>query len=189
MTNKNSLEVKSLLIAEPFMQDPNFTRSVVLVCEHNEAGTLGLILNQSSNLFLKDVMDMEGIDSTSFPLYIGGPVGTDSLQFIHKCFDRLHSGLDLGEGIYWGGNFEALKLLIEKGDIKNDEIKFFLGYSGWSQKQLQDELKENAWIISNGFNPEIVFDHAEENLWKEVIINLGPKYAHIAQFPVNPSWN
>ncbi len=189
MTDKNTLTVKSLLISEPFMQDPNFTRSVILVCERNEKGTLGLILNQPSSLFLKDVIEIEDIPDISFPLYIGGPVGMDSLQFIHKCFDRLNSGLYLGDGIYWGGNFEVLKLLLENGKIKSDEIKFFLGYSGWSEKQLQDELKEKAWIISNNFNPDLVFVHAEENLWKEVIINLGPKYAHIAQFPVNPSWN
>ena len=189
MTNKNSLKVKSLMISEPFMQDPNFTRSVVLVCEHNEEGTLGLILNQPSSLFLKDAVDMDEFDSSSFPLYIGGPVGIDSLQFVHKCYDRLNSGLDLGDGLYWGGNFEALKLLIHRGEIKDDEIKFFLGYSGWSEKQLNDELNENAWIVSNNFNPDLVFVHAEENLWKEVVINLGPKYAHIAQFPVNPSWN
>lgn len=189
MTNKSSLKVKSLLISEPFMLDPNFTRSVVLVCEHNEEGTLGLILNQPSSLFLKDAIEMEGIQETSFPLYIGGPVEMDSLQFIHKCFDRLNSGVELGDGIYWGGNFEALKLLMRNGEIKEDEIKFFLGYSGWSDKQLEDEMKENTWIISNDFNPDLVFVNAEENLWKEVVINLGPKYAHIAQFPVNPSWN
>ena len=91
----------------------------------------------------------------------------DSLQFIHKCFDRLNSGIPLGDGLYWGGNFEVLKLLIQRGEIKNDEIKFFLGYSGWTEKQLQDELKENTWIISHDFNPDLVFVQAEENLWKE----------------------
>lgn len=187
MINRNPIKVKSLLISEPFMLDPNFTRSVVLICEHNEEGTLGLILNQPSELLLKDVV--EDLNGTDFPVYMGGPVGLDSLQFIHKCFDRLNSGTSIGDGIYWGGNFEALKLLIENDAIKNDEIKFFIGYSGWSGKQIEEELKENTWIVSNDFNPELVFVHDEENLWKEVIVNLGPKYAHVAQFPINPSWN
>jgi putative transcriptional regulator len=159
----------------------------VLICEHKEEGTLGLILNQPSNLFLKDVIqDFKG---ASFPLYIGGPVGMDELQFIHKCYDRLGSGIDLGDGIYWGGNFEILKLLIQNGEIRDDEIKFFIGYSGWSEKQLDAELKENTWIVTNSFNPDLIFVHDEENLWKEVIVNLGPKYAHVAQFPINPQWN
>jgi putative transcriptional regulator len=187
MINKNPIKVKSLLISEPFMLDPNFTRSVILICELNEEGTLGLILNQRSNLLLKDVI--EDVSDADFPVYIGGPVGLDSLQFVHKCYDRLNSGIPLGDGLYWGGNFEALKLLILQNKIKNNEIKFFIGYSGWSGKQIEDELEENAWIISNKFNPDIIFVHDEENLWKEVIVNLGPKYAHVAQFPINPSWN
>lgn len=187
MINKASPQVRSLLISEPFMLDPNFTRSIVLICEHNEEGTLGLVLNQPSNLFLQDVV--EDFNGASFPLYIGGPVGMDGLQFVHKCYDRLGSGHDLGNGIYWGGNFEALKILIQNDEIKNDEIKFFIGYSGWSEQQLKDELNENTWIVANNFNPELIFVHDEENLWKEVIINLGPKYAHVAQFPINPQWN
>ncbi len=187
MINSNPIKVKSLLISEPFMLDPNFIRSVVLVCEHNEEGTLGLILNQRSDLLLRDVIeDLKGAD---FPIYIGGPVGLDSLQFIHRCFDRLNSGIALGDGLYWGGNFEILKILMEKDEIGQDEIKFFIGYSGWSEQQIEDELKENTWIISNDFNPEVLFIDDQENLWKEVIVNLGPKYAHVAQFPVNPSWN
>jgi putative transcriptional regulator len=186
MINNTSPQVRSLLISEPFMLDPNFIRSIVLICEHNEEGTLGLVLNQRSNLDLQDVVqDFEG---PSFPLYIGGPVGMDGLQFIHKCYDRL-GGIDLGDGVYWGGNFEALKILIKNDEIKNDEIKFFIGYSGWSDQQLKDELDENTWIVTNNFNPELIFVNDEENLWKEVIINLGPKYAHVAQFPINPQWN
>lgn len=187
MINKDPLEIKSLLISEPFMLDPNFTRSVILICELSEEGMLGLILNQRSNLLLKDVI--EDVNEADFPVYIGGPVGLDNLQFIHKCYDRLNSGIPLGDGLYWGGNFEVLKLLILQNEIKSNEIKFFIGYSGWSGKQIEDELEENTWIISNKFNPDIIFVHDEENLWKEVIVNLGPKYAHVAQFPLNPSWN
>lgn len=187
MINKDIPHVKSLLISEPFMLDPNFSRSVVLICEHNEEGTIGLVINQPSDLQLKDVMDdFEGAD---FPIYIGGPVGMDNLLFIHKCYDRLSSGVSIGDGIYWGGNFETLKALIEQDSIQQDEIKFFIGYSGWDYKQLEKELDENSWMVTNNFNPDLLFVHDEENLWKEVIINLGPKYAHVANFPKNPLMN
>lgn len=185
--NRDTPAVKSLLISEPFMLDPNFLRSVVLICEHNEEGTLGLIVNHRSNLILKDVIT--DMPNASFPLYIGGPVGMDSLQFIHTCPDRLNSGIPLGDGIYWGGNFETLKVLINQNAIQEHEIKFFIGYSGWDNKQLMKELAENSWMVSNTFNPAMLFENDEENLWKEVIVNLGPKYAHVANFPINPSWN
>lgn len=187
MINRDIPQIKSLLISEPFMLDPNFSRSVVLICEHNEEGTLGLVINQPANLFLKDVVeDVEGAD---FPIYVGGPVGMDNLLFVHKCYDRLNSGVDLGDGVYWGGNFETLKILLKQNAIQQDEIKFFIGYSGWDNMQLDQELVENSWIVTNKFNPDLLFVHDEENLWKEVIINLGPKYAHVASFPKNPMMN
>src|SRR5690606_3260475 len=187
MITQNTPRVRSLLVSEPFMLDPNFMRSVILLCEHDENGTVGLVLNQPSNLQVKDVVPV--MSDVDLPLYVGGPVGMDSIQFVHKCNDRLNSGVDLGEGIFWGGNFEALKILLENKEINNDEIKFFIGYSGWTMGQLAHELKENTWMISNDFNPDLIFVSDEENLWKEVIVNLGPKFAHVAQFPKNPTWN
>ncbi len=187
MINKTEPQIRSLLVSEPFMLDPNFNRSVVLLGEHNKSGTIGWVLNQPSTLILSDVM--KDIPNTDFRVFIGGPVGHDSIQFVHKCYDRLNSGIDLGDNIYWGGNFEVLKVLIADNAIREDEIKFFLGYSGWTEGQLDRELQENTWIVSNNFNSDIIFVDDEENLWKEAVVNLGPKYAHIAQFPKNPMWN
>ena len=188
MFNKNTPQIASLLLSEPFMLDPNFQRSVVLLCEHNnEDGTVGFVLNQPATILLSDVMSE--LPDAEFPLFFGGPVAQDSIHFIHKCYDKLNSGIGLGNGIYWGGNFESLKILIKNGDILPEEIKFFLGYSGWSVGQLDSELKENAWVISNHYHPDITLSNDGENLWKEAIVSLGPKYAHIANFPQNPMWN
>lgn len=189
MIGKNLVKVKSLLIAEPFILDPNFKRSVILICEHNDEGTMGLILNKPTGSVLTDAINIDVLGDNDFPLFLGGPVENDTLLFIHKCFDRLNSGIELGDGIYLGGDFETLKLLIKKGMIKDEEIKFFLGYSGWSSKQFNDELKENTWFVDNNFNLDIIFEHTKDNMWKEAIINLGPKYAHVVNFPSNPSLN
>ncbi|RQP14605.1 MAG: YqgE/AlgH family protein, partial [Parapedobacter sp.] len=114
MFNKNIPQIASLLISEPFMLDPNFQRAVVLLCEHHaEEGTVGYVLNQPAILQLKDVID--DVPEADFPLFFGGPVAQESIHFIHKCYDRLHSGVGLGNGIYWGGNFESLKILIRNG--------------------------------------------------------------------------
>lgn len=188
MFNKNTPETASLLISEPFMLDPNFQRAVVLLCEHNgEDGTVGYVLNQPATIQLSDVMD--NLPDADFPLFFGGPVAQESIHFIHKCYDRLLSGTDLGNGIFWGGNFESLQVLIQHGEIAKDEIKFFIGYSGWSPGQLDEELQENAWVVSNQYNPDITFGNDSENLWKEAVVSLGPKYAHVANFPQNPMWN
>lgn len=191
MFNRNTPKAGSLLISEPFMLDLNFQRSVVLLCEHDgEDGTLGYILNQPINVLLHDVLDIEeGDPNVSFPLYFGGPVAQDSIHFVHNCYDKLNSGIGLGNGLFWGGNFETLKILIQREEIAPNEVKFFLGYSGWSVGQLEAELKENAWVIGNDYNPEIAFVKDGEDLWKESIIALGPKYAHVANFPQNPMWN
>lgn len=176
----------SLLVSEPFMLDPNFKRSVVLLTEVEEQGAIGFILNQKSNLLLSDLIPES---NSELPVYIGGPVANDSLHFIHSCYDKLNSGIEIKEGVYWGGNFEALQILLNTGQIEPAEIKLFIGYSGWGEEQLETELKQNSWLVSHSFNSEVLFVEDEENLWREVVIGLGPKYAHIANFPENPQWN
>ncbi len=176
-----------LLISEPFLADPNFKRSVILLSDHGEEGAVGFILNQRSNLLVKDVIpDLEMAD---FPLFVGGPVEVDTIHFIHRCYDKLNSGEQIMDGIYWGGNFETLKVLISNNSITEDEVKFFVGYSGWGFKQLNDEITSNTWMVSDQFHPDTIFSQNEEELWREVIINLGPKYAHVSNFPTDPSLN
>ncbi|HEY1010097.1 MAG: YqgE/AlgH family protein [Daejeonella sp.] len=176
----------TLLVSEPFMLDPNFKRSVVLLTEIEEQGAIGFILNQRSNLIVSDLLPDS---SCGLPVFIGGPVANDTLHFIHSCYDKLNSGIEIRDGIYWGGNFEALQVLLSTGQIKSSEIKFFIGYSGWGEEQLDGELEQNSWLVSDKFNSEVIFVEDEENLWREVVIGLGPKYAHIANFPENPQWN
>lgn len=186
MLSKNIPQVSSLLVSEPFMLDPNFKRSVVLLTEYDES-VMGFILNQMSSLQLQDVLpDMPDCD---FPVYIGGPVGSDTLHFIHRCYDKMNSGVEVTENVFWGGNFETLKALIQNKLIDKTEVKFFIGYSGWDSEQLKDELKQNSWLVHNRYNSELLFVEDEENLWKEVVVSMGQKFAHIANFPENPMWN
>ncbi len=177
----------SLLISEPFMMDPNFKRSVVLLTEHAAEGTVGYILNHKSEFILKDLIpDCWDAD---FQVYLGGPVAPDTLHFIHQSPDKIPGGQELGNGLFWGGDFESLKIQINNYNIKEDEIRFFIGYSGWSEDQLDDELSTNSWIVSNKYHIEMVFEENENYLWKEAIVNMGVKYAHISNFPEDPSLN
>jgi putative transcriptional regulator len=186
MINQGHPQSGSLLVSEPFMLDPNFKRSVVLLTEHSTAGSVGFVLNQRSDFILSDIIP-ECYDC-SFPVYVGGPVGNDTLHFIHRSYDKLQGGIQIKDGLYWGADFETLKELININQIHPQEIRFFVGYSGWGEVQLANELEQNSWLVSNKFSLDALFGD-EENLWKEVVIGLGPKYAHIANFPENPMWN
>lgn len=177
----------SLLLSEPFMSDATFERSVILICEHDQNGTLGLILNQRSHLILSDILD--GVDSLDFPIYLGGPVGNNSLFYIHRAYDKLLSGTHIIEDIYWGDDFEKLLLLIAENLIGIDEVKFFIGYSGWSENQLDNEIQQNTWVVHPSFDSSLAFINDGENLWKQALISLGPKYAHVANFPKTPNLN
>lgn len=175
----------NILVAEPFMQDDYFKRSVVLICENNEQGTVGFILNEQLNLNLSDVLD----DALAFnaPLHMGGPVEAQSLFFVHQCAE-LPEALTVKNGIYWGGDFEQLKEFMLLGKIKVNEIKFFLGYSGWDEQQLKDELESENWLIGNIDN-SVIFSDNSESLWKDSLKNMGREQAIMANFPDNPSLN
>jgi putative transcriptional regulator len=177
----------NLLISEPFMADENFKRSVVLLTEHNLEGTVGYILNQKSDYLLKDIIP--DCWDANISVYIGGPVAPDTLHFIHQSPDKIPGGLDLGNGLFWGGDFESLKIQINNYNVLESEIRFFIGYSGWSPQQLDDEISINNWIVSNEYPKDMIFNDSDENLWKEAIVNMGIKYAHIANFPQNPTLN
>jgi putative transcriptional regulator len=176
-----------LLISEPFMNDPNFKRSVILLAEHSEEGTLGYVLNHLSEYKLSDVLP--DVAYSEMPVYVGGPVANNTLHFIHRVPEKIDGGVEIWDGIYWGGSFETVKELIATFQINENEIKFFAGYSGWTPGQLDVEIEEDTWIVANKFNSELVFNHDEQNVWREVVISLGQRYAHIANFPENPTLN
>ncbi len=174
----------NFLLSEPFMRDPNFKRSVIYLTEHNEIGSVGFVLNQKSNLILGDLL--EDVES-DFPVFIGGPVENNTLHFIHTLGD-LEGAMEVADGVYWGGNFETIKVLLQTNQLKTDAIKFFMGYSGWSEGQLEGELEEKAWIIVNT-KPEILFRDEEKSLWASVVKSLGANYAMMVNFPEDPQLN
>ncbi|TSD67164.1 YqgE/AlgH family protein [Inquilinus sp. KBS0705] len=187
MLSQISAAAGRLLISEPFMPDPNFKRSVILLTEYSEAGAMGFILNHQTEYLLGDILP--DVSYSEIPVYEGGPVAPNTLHYIHRCPEKIADGIEIWDGIYWGGNFEQIKELITNYQLKEDEIKFFTGYSGWTPGQLDDELREDAWIVANKFDIDTVFSNNEHNLWKEAVINLGQRYAHIANFPENPMLN
>ena len=179
-------EKGKLLISEPFLMDPNFKRAIVLLTEHNEEGSVGFVLNRQTEYKLNDLLsDFPDFDSE---VYYGGPVQINTLQFIHKAGDIIEGSTLITDGLYWGGNFEILKLLIESKAVDPSDFRFFVGYSGWGAGQLGDELKINSWIVSHS-KIENIFSNEPDKLWREILKSLGKKFAILASFPENPSVN
>jgi len=175
-----------ILISEPFLVDYYFKRSVVLLAEHNEEGSFGLIINKPVDIILSDVLKDFPIFDT--PVFLGGPVKTDSLYFIHTLGNNIEGSLEITKGLFWGGEIEHVKELITIGKIQPNEIKFFVGYSGWVSKQLEGELARNSWLVANTSARQVMKANPD-NLWKETVNNMGSDYAYWTNFPTDPTHN
>lgn len=184
---KQQVNKGNLLIAEPFLGDPNFERSVILLCEHDEHSSLGFILNQTTELRFQDVMEDEET-YTDMPLYIGGPVEQNTLHFIHRLNHLVEDSIEILDGLHWGGNYEQVKTLINIGKIQESDIRFFLGYSGWTGGQLAKELADNAWVVSQ-IDSKFIFDTAPKNLWRSVLRRMGGKHKIMSNYPIDPRLN
>ncbi len=175
-----------LLLSEPLMGDFYFGRAVVLITEHDNDGTFGLVLNKPMkhkfNDIVKDFPDFDG------SLFLGGPVEPNSLFFIHTVGDIVEGALEIGSGLYWGGDIDIIKDMITYGSITPNDIRFSIGYSGWSPNQLQDELKRNSWLISTGLTKDIL-KIEPENMWEQLLSPLGEKYKYWPNFPSDPGLN
>jgi putative transcriptional regulator len=181
------LEPGTLLISAPMMQDPNFRRTVVLICEHQPGeGTFGLTLNRELDLQLGDALD----DFVAYnpSLYLGGPVQRETLHYLHTRPDDIPGGVPLPGNVVWGGNFEAVQQLARSGDASADDLRFFLGYAGWGPGQLEAELDEEAWIPA-AQAPDLLFDTEPDALWRTLLRRMGGEYAVLANFPDDPRMN
>lgn len=180
-------EKGDLLISEPYLPDPNFERTVILICEHDENGTFGFVLNKLTDYSFDEVMELaENFDEKVF---LGGPVQQDTLHFIHRSPELFEQKKEIIDGIYWGGEFDKLLSLINTKQINKKDFKFFLGYSGWSEGQLNEELKAKSWIVYKKTTAAKVLDMSPEDLWRQALSEMGGKFKMFANYPVDPNLN
>ena len=181
------LEKGHLLIAEPsIIGDLSFNRSVILLADHTAEGSVGFILNKPLKYTIKDLLPE--IES-NFKIYNGGPVEQDNLYFIHNVPDLIPNSIEISKGIYWGGDFEFTKELINTGVIKKKNIRFFLGYTGWDSEQLENEMQANSWILIKNNYENKILGKASVHFWKEKILELGGDYLIWSNAPENPILN
>lgn len=175
-----------LLVSEPsILMDSSFNRSIIYLTEHNEEGSVGFILNKPTEYVLKDLIFEIDCD---FRVYYGGPVEKNNLYFMHAVPHLIPDSIRVDKNIYWGGNYEAVQSYLNRDLIKKDEIRFFLGYSGWSAQQLAKEIKEKTWTLTPN-NYKNIFTIKDASVWKEKLLEMGGRYKIWANSPENPSLN
>ncbi|MBN8707393.1 MAG: YqgE/AlgH family protein [Bacteroidetes bacterium] len=179
-------EKGTLLLAEPMLQDPNFKRTVILLCEHSETGSFGLVLNKELPLLLNEVLPEN--DLPELPLFLGGPVQPDTLHVLHSAGEKITGAIEVAEGVWWGGEFEDIKTKLSLGLCNTTDFRFFLGYSGWAEEQLQDELDRGGWILGR-CNSDYIFETEPEKLWRKILKDMGGEFAQLANYPENPHLN
>lgn len=186
ITDNQIVQKGMILISEPFLNDTYFKRSVVILTEHSEQGSIGFVLNKQVDLKVRDVIqDFPEINAS---VCIGGPVSTNTIHYIHTLGNRIPESVHVKDNIFWGGNFEVLKQIIASGNVESHQVRFFLGYAGWGVKQLEAELAENAWLVVE-LNSEIIMKAESANTWNNILAKMDNKYQVWANFPENPNLN
>lgn len=179
----------TLLVAAPNLADPNFRRRVVLLCDHNRDGSFGLVINQPLPMRLGDVVERH---KSELLLHQGGPVQEETLHFVHKRADLPLGSREISPGIFWGGDFEKVLRLVEKGVLGASDIRFFAGYAGWGKSQIAAEMRQVSWFVAP-VRTEFLFypllPGGEDVLWKRALLSLGRKYELLFNYPLDPSLN
>lgn len=175
-----------VLISVPFVRDINFQKSVILLTEHDAGGSFGFILNKTFGYKLSDVIT--DVDDCNMIVGYGGPVESDTLHFIHTLGDAVPHASRIAGNLYWGGDLGTVKSLINERQVTHSQIRFFIGYSGWSPHQLNDEILADSWLVSQLSGKDIMH-YTDEYLWKLSLFKMGKKYSYWTSFPDNPNLN
>lgn len=185
--NQEQPEKGKVLISEPFLNDPYFRRSVVLLCDTDPDGTFGFTLNNYvKNINISEVI--KGFPKFETKVSIGGPVKKDNLFYLHTLGDSIPESKMIMDGLYLGGDYSIAIELIKQGEIKEKDIRFFIGYSGWSKGQLENEIDTKSWFVTS-IDAETIMDTSEDNLWKKVLSKMGVKEKIISNIPDNHELN
>lgn len=161
-------------------------RSVVFLCDHQEEGSFGFVINRAYKHTLDELMN--NAEDLKIPVFYGGPVQMDTIHFLHQYPDKIPGSYEVLNGIYWGGEFETALNLIKEGQIDTGKIRFYIGYSGWGTGQLTDELTEKSWLTAEATR-KLVFHKNADEIWKAALSHLGGDYEMMSNYPIDPQLN
>jgi putative transcriptional regulator len=185
-TTDKILKTGSILISQPFLSEYYFRRSVVLLADHKEDGSFGLVMNKPVDMKLNELLD--GFPDFNSKVYLGGPVSTENIYFIHTLGARIPASVPIIDGLYWGGDIDVVREMMLDGTLTPDQMRFYLGYAGWGPHQLEDELEEHSWVLSTA-RAENLLKTRPDQLWPSMVKKLGPDYSQWVNYPIDPSLN
>lgn len=179
-------EKGDFLLSEPFLADNNFSRTVIFLCEHNEEGSFGLVVNKPLDVEISSILS--DVPEAHIPIHIGGPVEQNQLFYMHQEA-QIEGCLEIVPDVFLGGDYNEVKELITQEKLTKENMRFYIGYTGWGKDQLQQEIDDLSWVVVKNNQELTPFMNAENDLWKELISKQGGKYKIMAEYPVNPSDN
>lgn len=177
------LEKGSLLLASPDTDQGVFSRSVILLCEHSLNGSFGLILNKTLELEISsDIFSIDRVDQDNVRFCMGGPLQANQMMLLHSCSEIPEQTLEICPSVYLGGDLAFLQ------DVASSEggarVYLCFGYSGWQAGQLEREFLDGNWFLAPA-SYDYVFTDDPENLWSQILKDLGGRYASLATVPEN----
>jgi putative transcriptional regulator len=175
-----------ILLSQPTLIGNFFSQSVIYIAEYNSEGCLGICLNRISPYVMHEIL--EGTWKNQLMVYSGGPVQTEILSFLHSKGDLIPNSHEVADGIFMGGDLEIARELLTAGLISKKEIRFFMGYAGWGEGQLEAEIEEKSWIVLEGLR-KYIFTERPQLLWRFLLAGLGKEYALWVNYPRNPDLN
>ena len=162
-----------IFISSPsLLTDMIFYKSVILIVDQTDEGVTGFILNRPSDLFM--IKEVESSEKIKIDLYYGGPVSSEHFYLLRS--EKIYTEIiNVYDNLFWGNNLDFLINKVEKGIIKMDDFILFQGYTGWDLGQLDDEIANDSWIITEK-KVEEIFSYKEKNSWNNLIKQFGHKY-------------
>ncbi len=180
------MEEGQLLIAHPLLNDGFFNRSVIYLTSGGTDDAFGFCLNFKTEYKLRDVRPQ--VKNGNFPIYEGGPVAKDQLFFLHTLGNEINDSFHVKDNIYFGGDFNEMIHLIEHGRVKQNEVRFFVGYSGWGEGQLEKEIKSKSWLLNETHTGDLFLIDSHE-LWKLKLEEVKESLGIFADIGFDPSVN
>lgn len=182
-------KVGSVLVAEPFLREDYFNHAAILLVDYTRGDSaMGLVLNKPTGYTLGQAV--EGIDDEiDLPLYCGGPLSHDRLFYIHSLGNTFDGAREIAPALYIGGDFDRVCSYVNMGLETEGKIRFFLGYSGWEQDQLESEIRNHVWAVDPTPSLTDLFRPGGDSEWYRFVRALGPRYRNWLYHPVNPYLN
>lgn len=178
-----------LLIAEPFLRDEHFQHSVVCLVEYAPASTsMGIVMNLPTAYTLQGLV--EGVSRREkIPVWCGGPMSCDRLYFIHTLGELIPDSREFAPGLFTGGNFQAMLDYVNSGCEIDGHIRFFVGYSGWCRAQLDEELRNHVWAVTDIPDIATLLSQGGDRMWHQCVRSMGSRYRGWLYHPKNPKLN